>query len=279
MLHTILVDDDPIEMKALSLQCAALPEVKVTGMFVSPFEALKYAQGSPVEFALLNIDMPEMNGFALCDKLREIRPDLLTVLMTAQPQSAAAAIRKRVDGILLKPYHKAELEHVLARVNLLRTRLRKRVYCHTFGRFDLFIDGQPVVFKSAKAKEILALCIYRQGAPVSIEEIVDKLWEDYSDIPGACSTFRTALKTLTDTLKQHNCGGLLIRGRGFCYIEKDAVDSDYYDFLNHDSNAICEFQNEFMSDYNWGIPILYALSEKKQQYEAAVTSAANPAAL
>ncbi|MEG1074724.1 MAG: response regulator [Ruthenibacterium sp.] len=270
MLHTILVGTDLEDMKTMETACRILPEIKVVGMFSSSFSALEYAQTHLVEFMLLDIAMPEMNGFLLCEKLRKIRPEMIVVFVTALADFAVDAIHKQVDGVLLKPYNMSEVGNMLARVSLLQSRLRKRVYCRTFGRFDLFIDKQPVVFKSAKAKEILALCVYRQGAPVSIAEIVDKLWEDYNDTPGECSTFRTALKALTDTLKQHQCGDILLRSRGFCHVDTDAVESDYYDFLNNDTNAICEFQGEFMSDYSWSNSAVFALCEKKQQHESAI---------
>ena len=48
----------------------------------------------------------------------------------------------------------------------------------TFGKFDVFVDGLPVRFKDAKAKELLAICVDRKGELVGTEEVIDKLWKD-----------------------------------------------------------------------------------------------------
>ncbi|MEG1016247.1 MAG: response regulator [Oscillospiraceae bacterium] len=267
-MKTIIVDDDILGMRGFEIECGTMPDIQLVGKFTLPSDALEYARRNTVEFALLDIDLPEMNGFELCDELRKLYAEIIIVFVTAHSDYAVQAIRKKADYIVFKPYGKEEIENILSLAFMLKGRLKKRLYCRTFGRFDIFIDGNPVAFKSAKAKEILALCVFRQGAPVSIEEIIDKLWEDYNGAPGDCSKFRTALKSLVDTLKQYGCDEVIFRNRGSCYINKSAIDSDYYDFLNDDPKAVCEFQGEFMSDYTWSSTAVYSLSEKKQRYEA-----------
>lgn len=263
-MKTILVDDDPIGMEGFEIECGALPDVEIVGKFTSPRLALEYAEKNEVEFALLDIDMPEMNGFELYDKLKEIRGDIIIVFVTAHSGYAAEAIRKKADYIVFKPYDKGEIEDVISRIRLLKGRLKKRVYCRTFGRFDVFIDGNPAVFKSTKAKEIFALCVYRRGASVSAEEIIDKLWPDYSGTPGECSAFRFTIKQLVDTLKTYKAEMAFGREKGLCYIRRDLLSCDYYDFLNDDADAICNFQGEFMSEYSWAEGAMYALEERKK---------------
>ncbi|MEG1062031.1 MAG: response regulator, partial [Oscillospiraceae bacterium] len=69
-MKTILVDDDIIGMKGFEIECGNMPDIQLVGKFTSSLDALKYAQNHIVEFALLDIDMPEMNGFELYDKLK-----------------------------------------------------------------------------------------------------------------------------------------------------------------------------------------------------------------
>ncbi len=262
-MKTILVDDDPIGMEGFEIECESLPDVEIVGKFTSPIAALEFAKNNPVDFALLDIDMPEMNGFELYDRLKEIRGDIIVIFVTAHSGYAIEAIRKKADYIVFKPYDKEEIEDVIKRIRLLKARLKRRVECHTFGRFNVFIDGEPVIFKSAKAREILALCVYRRGAPVSAEEIIDKLWPDYSGTAGECSVFRFTVKQLVDTLKKHEAEMIFGRGKGICYIHRDLLSCDYYDFLNDDRDAVCSFQGEFMSEYSWAEGGVYALLERK----------------
>ena len=77
---------------------------------------------------------------------------------------------------------------------LLRRRQCKRIHFHTFGAFDMLVDGEPVHFRSGKAKELMALCVYRDGRPVSIHEIVENLWGENADGTG----YRRTIKELAE---------------------------------------------------------------------------------
>jgi len=124
------------------------------------------------------------------------------------------------------------------------------------------VDGEPVHFRSAKAKELLALCVSRQGGSVSIHEIIECLWgEDISTSGG--SGYRRTIKELADTLRGCSAEELLLRARGSLRVRMELSDSDYQAFLNGDEDAICDFQGEFMLPYFWAEPMVYTLLEKK----------------
>ncbi|MEF9921985.1 MAG: response regulator [Anaerovoracaceae bacterium] len=262
-MKTILVDDNIIELQGFEIECANVPDIQIVGKFTSALGALEYAKYNTVDFAVLDIEMPDMNGLELFDKLREIRSNMLVIFVTSHTSAAVEAIRKKIDYIVFKPYDKKDIEDVLSRAKLMKRRLKNRVYCHTFGEFDVFIDDVPIMFKSAKAKEIFAFCVYRKGAPVSAEEIIDKLWVDYTGIVGDCSVFRMAVKSLVDQLKSCGCEEIFVRDRGWCHTVETAINCDYYDFLNEDPKAICQYQGEFMSNYEWGNMEKYHLNERK----------------
>lgn len=262
-MKTILVDDSLIELKGFEIECGTMPGIEIVGRFTSPIEALEYAKNNEIDFALLDIKMQGMDGFELFDKLKEIRKDMIIVFVTAQQSAAVHAIKKKIDYIIFKPYDKEDVENVLTRVKLLSGRLQNKIYCNTFGKFDVFCDGKPIRFKSAKAKELFALCVYRRGALVSAEEIIDKLWANYTGTVGNCSIFRATVRSLVGELKQIGCEEVFCRERGACSIIEKFISSDYYDFLKGDANAICEYQGEFLTDYTWASGEAYTLNEKK----------------
>lgn len=265
-MKAILVDNDIISMQEFESRCNTVSDIEIVGIFTSPFAAQEYAKQNPVDFALLAIEMPNMNGFELYDSLRKIRPEMILVFSAAQEIYAVQAIRKKADYIIFKPYEKEAIFDVLSRVRLLSKRLKKKVYCHTFGRFEVFSDTTPIVFKSSKAKEVLALCVYRQGALVTSEEIITKLWKSYKGKVGDCSVFRYTIKQLVDTLKYYHINEILKREKGSFYINMDLVNCDYYEFSYGDQEAIEQFQGEFMVDYQWAKPTLDSLRRKKIRY-------------
>lgn len=262
-MKTILVDDMLLDLQLFELKCADMPDFEIVGKFTDPNQAIAYAAGHVVDFALLDIDMPGMNGMELAQRLRQIRRDIIIVFATAHPKFAVDALRMKADYMIFKPFDREDIADVMERAKLLRRRQSKRFFFRTFGAFDMLVDGEPVRFRSAKAKELMALCLYRQGCPASIHEIVECLWGE--EAAGADSTgYRRTIKELTDTLRDYAAEELILRARGSLQLRLELVDSDYQRFLDGEADAICQFQGSFLRQYSWAEPMVYTLQEKKQ---------------
>ena len=262
-MKTILVDDMLLDLQLFELKCADMPEFEIVGKFTDPNQAIAYAASHVVDFALLDIDMPGINGMELAQRLRQIRGDIIIVFATAHPKFAVDALRMKADYMIFKPFDREDIADVMERAKLLRRRQSKRFFFRTFGSFDMLVDGEPVRFRSAKAKELMALCLYRQGCPVSIHEIVECLWGE--EAARADSTgYRRTIKELTDTLRDCAAEELILRARGSLQLRLELVDSDYQRVLEGDEDAICHFQGDFLRQYSWAEPMIYTLQEKKQ---------------
>ena len=158
-MKTILVDDMLLDLQLFELKCADLPDFEIVGKFTDPNAAIEYAAGHVVDFALLDIDMPGMDGIQLAQALRRLRSDIIIVFATAHPRFAVEALKMKADYIIFKPFDREDIADVMERAKLLRRRQRKRIFFHTFGNFDRLVDGEPVKFRSGKAQELMALCV------------------------------------------------------------------------------------------------------------------------
>ena len=127
-MKTILVDDDPSGLVGFEIECGSSPEMELVGKFTSPIAAMEFASHHDVDLALLDIDMPEMDGLTLFDRLKAIRPDMIIVFVTAHAGYAAQVIRKKADYVVFKPYDKEEIEDVVRRAKLLQRGQKKRFY-------------------------------------------------------------------------------------------------------------------------------------------------------
>ena len=152
----MIVDDERLVLRQFALETEDVPGVDVAGAFTNPLEALQFRRENPVDAAFLDIEMPEMSGIVLAEKMREIMPDLVVVFITGYEQYTLDALKIKADYYLTKPYDTKDIREVLERAKLLSARQKKRVYIRTFGRFDVFIDGQAVYFSNTKAKELHA---------------------------------------------------------------------------------------------------------------------------
>ena len=262
-MKTILVDDMILDLQLFELKCADMADFEIVGKFTDPLTAIEFAQDHVVDFAVLDIDMPGMSGMELARRLREIRSDIIIVFATAHPKFAVDALKMKADYVVFKPFDREDIMDVLERAKLFRQRQKKRYRFHTFGLFDMEVDGAPIRFRSGKAKELMALCVYFNGRPVSIHEMVAKLWgDDAADSPENTG-YRRAIKELADSLRDCGAEEILLRERGSIRVRMDLAKSDYQEFLSGSMEAALEFQGSFMSQYSWAEEAVYGLQERK----------------
>ena len=152
---------------------------------------------------------------------------------------------------------------MLEHARLLHSRQQKRVQFHTFGNFEMLVDEKPVRFVSAKAKELMALCVFYEGRNVGIYDIIEHLCEDSENKTAENTGYRRTIKELSDTLKNVNAEEIFVRERGSCRIRRELVSCDYYDFWAGKTDAISRFDGRFMSDYAWAESAIYRMCEKK----------------
>ncbi len=137
MTAEILVVDDEKDMTRL-LQRTLEPELdcRVTTAFSGEM-ALNVIQqsGTPFDLVISDIRMPEMDGFALLDRLRQNYPDITVVMLTAYGniESAVAAIKKGAYDFIAKPFEQDEIifkiQKALERSQLLNENRRLQMAC------------------------------------------------------------------------------------------------------------------------------------------------------
>lgn len=270
-MKIIIVDDEPLILEELAYLCRDVKDVKVCGSFCNPEEALEYVKEHPVDFAFLDICMPQITGLELLEKMHGIRKDMQAAFVTAYDQYALEAYRKDACDYLLKPFGEKEVKHALDKARrMLGAGRSGRVECCTFGRFDLFLNGHSVDFSSKKAKELLALLVARRGGMVDMEFAVEVLWENEPFGDKVKGRFRKVVMNLRNTLRDAGLLWMLRTERGRLYLEMDGVDCDYFRLLEGDAQAARQFQGEFLTQYSWSEPYLPALEQQVKNVLEAV---------
>lgn len=252
-MRVMIVDDERLALRQFVMETEDIPDIEVAGAFSNPLQALEYLKENPVEAVFLDIEMPELNGIILAEKMRELYPDLVVIFITGYEQYTLDALKVKADYYMTKPYDSRDIKEVLERAKLLSARQRKRVYIRTFGRFDLFIDGKAVYFSNTKAKELLALCVDHRGGAVTIEEAVDKLWEDRIYDSRVKNLYRKAVMQIRQILSEYEVEEIFSGNRGSCQIDILKVDCDYYELLKGNPDAVREWEitGNYLQEYSW----------------------------
>lgn len=250
-MRAIIVDDEPLMVGKFMRLTAGIPDLDIVGRFNGAEEAIGFMDENDVELAFLDVEMPGMDGIELAIRLREIRPDMLIVLITAHEAYIQESNRIGVDYYIIKPYSTAVLETMMDKLRLLANRQRKDIYIQMFGRFLVRKGGVPVPL-TGKAKEILALVVTRHGREISNEEIYRTIWEDRPCDNVSMGVYYNALRRLKQSLARAGLDGLLVSTARGQTVDTDLFDCDYYAWRDRILDVRSSFEGEFLSEYSWG---------------------------
>ena len=193
-METIVVVDDEKEIADLVEVCLRNEDYEVA-KFYNATEALAYIEINPVNLAILDVMLPDMDGFALCQKIRE-KHLFPIIMLTAKVEDMdkILGLTLGADDYVTKPFNPLEL---IARV---KTQLRRcnrynsamasvpEVKEYDFSGLYICLDthrctlyGEELQLTPIEFSILWYLC-ERKGFVVSSEELFEEVWgEKYLD--------------------------------------------------------------------------------------------------
>lgn len=136
-MRAILVDDEIHMLRSFMRNSAGIPELNVIAQFQNAADAIEFAKNNTFELALLDVQLPQMNGIELAVKLRELYPDLLVVFISAYSEYVIDSNQIGGDYYIVKPYKRETIEMMVEKMSLLCKRLQKNIYIQMFGKFNV----------------------------------------------------------------------------------------------------------------------------------------------
>src|SRR3954470_16168916 len=117
LIRAYVVDDERLAVQRLTRLLQESGRVTVAGSSSDPQEALEALRAIDVDVVFLDIQMPEMTGFELIERLDR---DLPVVFTTAYDRYALEAFAVNSIDYLLKPIETARLEKSLDKFDRLK---------------------------------------------------------------------------------------------------------------------------------------------------------------
>lgn len=99
-LKTIIVDDDQIATKSMERLCGKKDMIDLQATFNNPIDAIEFLGNHEIDLLLLDIEMPELTGLELLDKLT-VMPQV--IFTTSNKEYAYDAFEYDVTDFLKKP--------------------------------------------------------------------------------------------------------------------------------------------------------------------------------
>ncbi len=113
MLSLLIIDDEEEAREGLRVMLEQLPDISLLGMCKNGLEAIREIIRLKPDLILLDIQMPEINGFEVLNSLPpELRPAVIFV--TAYDQYALKAFEVHAIDYLLKPFTNERFFQALA---------------------------------------------------------------------------------------------------------------------------------------------------------------------
>ncbi len=251
-MNVIAVDDEKLALETLMDSAAKImPNTEIHG-FQNAEAALEYVRCNGCDIAFLDIKMRGMTGLELAKKIKDIYSEANIIFVTGYSEFTLDAFRLYASDYLLKPATpetvKRALEHLR---NPIRQKNDKKIRFKCFGNFEVYANGEPLVFTRSKSKEMLAYLVDRMGSAVTMGELMTVLWESGPDTPSRQSNLRNLISDLKHTFSEVGAADVIIKNRNTLAINSKMVDCDYYDFLHHIPYAVNSYHGEYMMQYSW----------------------------
>ena len=253
-MNAICVDDEERTLEYTVNRCRDLAQMDTVEGFTRAHEALEWLEDHPIDIAFLDIDLPDMDGITLAARIKEMQPNTAIVFLTAYKHFAYDAMSVRPSGYLLKPLTRdalvEEVEYAL-RGHVDSQNKTARIVVHTFGSFDVFVDGEALEFPRSKSKEVLAYLVDQQGDGVRRADIHAALWQGEEYGHRQQKYLDVVIRSLRDTLKRAGISQILEMKGGMLRVLPEYFDCDLYRFIQGDPAAIRAYTGRYMSYYSW----------------------------
>lgn len=252
-MKIICVDDEQLVLGLTVSLCRELPQITAVEGFTKAGDALSYLEEDTADIAILDINMPDMDGITLAAKIKEMHPDTAILFLTGYAQYAVDAFQIHASGYLLKPVSRERLAAEVAYALSGRRQQKPPVHieAQTFGEFDLLVDGRPVAFPRARAKELLAYLVDRRGGSITRANAFAVLWGDILYDRPMQKQLDVVIRSLRTTLKEYGIDEIFEMQSGMMRICPEKLDCDLYRFLDGDIDAVNAYRGEYMSSYSW----------------------------
>lgn len=112
-MKCILIDDEAMDLMALSELMKAYDGFEVVGSFQNPIEAREFVNKNKVDLIVLDVEMPKLNGL---DFIKSIKNVEHVILISSNKTYAADSYDFNVTDYIVKPISKARLDQAVEKV-------------------------------------------------------------------------------------------------------------------------------------------------------------------
>ncbi|MDD2555434.1 MAG: LytTR family DNA-binding domain-containing protein [Syntrophaceticus sp.] len=115
-LKVAAADDERGVLLLLKSILSEMDGIQLAGVSENAADAIELVESQKPDLALLDIELPDMKGIELAEKLRQIKPDLYIVFITAYENYSLDAFRLYAYDYILKPIDQRRVKDTVTRI-------------------------------------------------------------------------------------------------------------------------------------------------------------------
>ncbi|HEY0827181.1 MAG TPA: response regulator transcription factor [Bacilli bacterium] len=223
--HILVIDDD--EKITSLLRRSLVFEGYEVSTANNGYEGLKKVLEQEPSLIILDIMMPEVDGFEVCRRIRAGESKVPILMLTAKDEVSdrVKGLDLGADDYLVKPF---ALEELLARIRVLLRRRQEQPESNNkrIGYEDIILDlDSREVFRSGKSIELTAkefdllhLFMLNPKRVLSRDLIMEKIWG--FDFSGESNVLEVYIALLRQKMEAHGGKRVIQTLRGTGYVLK-----------------------------------------------------------
>lgn len=206
-VHVLIVDDDVGLLKLLRLQ------LEKEGLYVVESaqggeEALQLVEEHQPDVVVLDLSMPDMPGFEVCRRIRQLPGDLgstwIIVLSALSAKlNTAQALEAGADAYMEKPLDLQILggyiKNALRRMTQPRLNTQNDLQFYNLrvdlGLEKVYLDGKEIHLTKTQYR-VLELLVINAGITVPTEMIISKIWGSRGETIPDTARLRTCIRDI-----------------------------------------------------------------------------------
>ena len=222
----ILVVDDEAKIREMICKYAAYEGFE-TDQAVDGLDAVDHCNNHSYDLVVMDIMMPNLDGFSAVKEIKKTHPDLPFILLSAlgEEYDKVHGFDLGVDDYVVKPFSSKEL---MMRIHAILKRVHPAAasgeVCRLkdmeidFGARTVSIKGERVNL-SPKEYELLVYLVRNAGIALTREQILRTVWG--YDFFGDDRTLDTHIKLLRKNLGSYSNYIVTLRGVGYRFEKED----------------------------------------------------------
>lgn len=215
-MRAILIDDEALALDYLEKKIKDVSDIYIVGKYTNTKQAYQTVINEQPDIVFLDIEMPEVNGLNLADKILSLYPKTKIVFVTAYNEYAVKAFELNAVDYLLKPINEERLSKTIGRLMQEQTNENQIleavsedddqpiVCCFKSLHFKRGVHSKEAIdvqWRTSKARELFAYLIHEREQFVRKDVILDLFWPD-ADIKSGSAQLYTTIYQIRKTLEK-----------------------------------------------------------------------------